>query len=311
MRSFLVFSTVLCALSIYAEGARAQANSESTISIKQTGGTSRKQIGPKPKRSAAAPAVPKGDDDCRRDGNLMSSSNPGQRAACGGDSTIADSDPRVLNAANCSTEANCAAQAPPESTDGESTARPGPAISGFGPRVLKVTNCSTEANCFTQAPAGNTDVASSTGGATELQFASNWTMPANFLGKNKSILVCGAFEYITPAAPVLDLNIKLNMDTTAVYLSQTNSNAIASTGGVPMGAVLCALVQGTGATSRSATVEASALSGINTRLLLNQVTLPVAIDTTISHTVQWAWNWGANSTGYSVTLRQFYVIELN
>ncbi len=177
---------------------------------------------------------------------------------------------------------------------------------GFLPRVLKMTNCTTEANC-TGANQVNADAAAQ--GTTETNFASNWSMPANFLFTNKAIQVCAAIEVSTSAsAPTLTIRFKLG------------ATAVSATGAfgpgpslVTKGYFYCAVIQGTAAAGAAVNVEGSGYYpiGLGGALIPNNLAQPVAgIATNGALTVQVSAQWGTATTGNTAQQHQFFVMEL-
>jgi len=180
-------------------------------------------------------------------------------------------------------------------------------VTGFVPRVLRMTNCTTEANCT----AGNeVDADSGQQGTTETNFASNWSMPANFLFTNKAIQVCATVELTTTASPpTLTLRFKAGSTVLAAQPAQTTGANMTN-----RGLTFCLMLQGTEAAGASVSVEAGVLGWgtHNQTLFLNNIDQPVAgIATNGALTIQVSAQWGTATTGNTAQLHQFYVMELN
>jgi hypothetical protein len=184
------------------------------------------------------------------------------------------------------------------------------AVTGFFPRVLKMTNCTTEGNCASASGGNQVSAASGAQGTTETNFASNWSMPANFLFTNKTIQVCAVFEYTASASPpTLTLRFKAG-STTLVAETATAPNASQTNRGFP----LCFILQGTAAAGASVSVEAGFLGTVwsNLNAMNNTVDQPVAaIATNGALTLQISAQWGTATNGNTVQLHQFYVMELD
>lgn len=179
------------------------------------------------------------------------------------------------------------------------------AVTGFFPRVLSMQNCTTSANCAT-----TNEVDADTGqqGTTETNFASNWSMPANFLFTNKAIQVCAVFQITTSAAvPTLTMRFKAGNTVLASHYPSPTVNY--DNRGFP----LCYILQGTAAPSASVSVEAGYM-GTYFELTANIINInaqPVgAIATNGALTIQISAQWGAATTGNTIQLHQFYVMEM-
>jgi hypothetical protein len=136
-------------------------------------------------------------------------------------------------------------------------------------------------------------------------------MPANFLFTNKAIMVCMVLQFSTSSSPPTML-VRLKLGSTAVV----NNTAVTVAGSMSSkGVSYCYTVQGTAAAGASVSVEAGYLSGpqINaSATLFNQVAQPVSgIATNGQLTVQLSAQWGTATSGNTVRLQQFYVVELN
>jgi hypothetical protein len=180
--------------------------------------------------------------------------------------------------------------------------------SGFIPRVLKITNCTTEGNCASASGGNQVSAASGAQGTTETNFASNWSMPANFLFSNKAVQVCAVFELTTSAtAPTLTVRFKAGSTVLAANPATAPINS-AST----RGASYCYLLVGTAAAGASVSVEAGFVGGmVHTAALMNNIDQPVAgIATNGALTLQISAQWGTATNGNTVQLHQFYVMEL-
>jgi len=181
-------------------------------------------------------------------------------------------------------------------------------VTGSIPRVLATTNCTTAGNCTTNG-ANQVDAASGQQGTTETNFASNWSMPANFLVANKAVQVCGIFEYTTSgSAPTLLLRFKAgsaNLYAMAAGVAPSNS--------VTRGFGLCVGLQGTAAPGASVSTETGLLGAHFTigNNAINSIAQPVALATNGALTLQFSAQWGTATSGNTVRLRQFIVTELN
>ena len=184
------------------------------------------------------------------------------------------------------------------------------AVKGFFPRVLKMTNCTTEGNCTAASGGNQVGADAAAQGTTETNFASNWSMPANFLFTNKAIRVCAVFEY-TVTAPSPTMTIRFKLGSTPVV---TTSASVLASGQTDKGFPLCFIVQGTAAPGASVSVEAGFDGGSTNPSVLtfhNMVAQPVAaIATNGALTAQISGQWSAATTGNTIRLQQFYVMEM-
>mgnify|MGYP001605289328 CR=1 FL=1 len=181
------------------------------------------------------------------------------------------------------------------------------AVKGFFPRVLKMTNCTTEGN---QTTTNEVDADAGQQGTTETNFASNWSMPANFLTTNKAIRVCGVFEMTTSGtAPTITIRFKVGSTVLVGNVAQAPVSSLTT-----RGFSHCFILQGTAAAGASVSVEAGydATMIFNVNFPLNSIAQPVAaIATNGALTVQFSAQWGTATTGNTIQLHQFYVLELN
>jgi hypothetical protein len=181
--------------------------------------------------------------------------------------------------------------------------------SGFFPRVLKMTNCTTEGNCTSASGGNQVNAASGAQGVAETNFASNWSMPANFLFTNKALRVCGVFEATSSGtAPTLTIRFKAGTTVLVAPVAGAVTNNMTN-----WGQTRCFILQGTAAAGTSVSVEAG-LDGYYARWGSNEVNTidqPVAgIATNGALTIQISAQWGTATTGNTVQLHQFYVLEL-
>ena len=180
---------------------------------------------------------------------------------------------------------------------------------GFMPRVLATTNCTTEANC---AAANEVDAAAGQQGTTETNFASTWSMPANFLFTNKAVQVCGVFELTTSGtAPTLILRFKAGSTELVGNLAAAPANSLTT-----RGFGQCYILQGTAAAGASVSVEAGYNGGTATWAAgsntVNTVDQPVAaIATNGALTLQFSAQWGTATTGNTIQLHQLIIMGLN
>ena len=180
-------------------------------------------------------------------------------------------------------------------------------ISGFIPRVLKMTNCITEGNCTST---NEVDANSGQQGTTETNFASNWSMPADFLFTNKAVQVCAVFEFTTSGSPPT-LTTRFKAGSTVLVASQamTVPSNLSNRNGTT-----CYILQGTAAAGASVSVEAGFIGGPTTFNNANQFSptdQPVAgIATDSALAIQISAQWGTATNGNTIQLHQFYVKEL-
>ncbi len=183
---------------------------------------------------------------------------------------------------------------------------------GFYPRVLKMTNCTSEGNCTSASGGNQVDAASGAQGTTETNFASNWSMPANFLFTNKAIQVCGVFQLTTStSAPSLTVRFKLGSTNLVAHPATAPGNNLSS-----RGSSICFILQGTAAAASSVSVEAGYFATVHvvssSTTFTNNIAQPVSgINTSSSQTIQISAQWGTATSGNTVRLQQFYVMELN
>jgi hypothetical protein len=184
------------------------------------------------------------------------------------------------------------------------------ALTGAQPRVVKMTNCTTEGNCAAASGGNQVDAASGAQGTTETNFASNWSMPANFLFTNKAIQVCAVFQ-VTTNATAPNITVRLKAGTTVLVATATSAifgNSLAN-----KGSAYCFLAQGTAAPGASVNVEAGFMGtmsrGASTDL--NQIAQPVTLATNAGQTIQISAQWGTATSGNKIQLRQFFVMEMN
>ncbi len=181
-------------------------------------------------------------------------------------------------------------------------------VTGFFPRILKLTNCTTEGNCTSSSGGNQVDAVSGAQGTAETNFSSNWSMPASFLFTNKAVQVCGVLQESTSgSAPTLIIRLKAGSTVLVAFPAISPGNNLNS-----RGLAFCYLIQGTASPGASVSVEAGyqGVVPVNATGYLNNIAQPVALATNGSLTIQMSAQWGAATSGNTIRLQQFYVLEL-
>lgn len=179
---------------------------------------------------------------------------------------------------------------------------------GFFPRVIKMTNCTTEGNCTAASGGNQVDAASGAQGVNETNFALNWSMPANFLFTNKGIQVCAVLQETTSGtAPTLTIRFKAGATNLVVAPAISPGNNLAS-----RGLSFCYILQGTAAAGASVNTESGYVGvvPVNASGYTNNVAQPVALATNGALTIQISAQWSAATSGNTIRLQQFYVMEM-
>jgi hypothetical protein len=159
------------------------------------------------------------------------------------------------------------------------------------------------------AQVGSSDtVTASVVSTTETDFATVFSLPANLFNANTVIAVYPVFEYTSSATPPT-LTVRGKLGATVVRSTITIAPAANQTArGIADGY----LMQGTAAPGASVNVETGLIgfhlySNAN---LGNNTAQPVAVATNGALVVTISAQWGANTAGNSITLRQLIVEQL-
>lgn len=155
----------------------------------------------------------------------------------------------------------------------------------------------------TSIPAGNT-IASTT---AETDFASNWSMPANYCVAGRTIRWTAQGTYSTTGTPTLTLRLKAGTTNLAVSPAITTGNGVTDREWRLEGQTICnAAPTGTSATETQGIVDLFTSSTAATPAeMVNTTTTNLATNGAL--TLQVSGQWSAASSSNTVTLRQFIV----
>ena len=171
-------------------------------------------------------------------------------------------------------------------------------LAGSFPRVLSAQFSTTD------------QLVAATIGTTETNFATTFSIPANFFIANKVLRVTALFEYVATAV-VPTFLLKMRVQKTGPTNVTLYAGPAAAPAAVTVSSILMPfLIQGTAAAGASVSVETAALGAFNG---FNKSTTAqgVLITTNVAQTLQFTMTYGAATAGNTVNLRQLIVEELN
>lgn len=170
-------------------------------------------------------------------------------------------------------------------------------------------NCTTSANCATDAPTGNVVTDDVT--TAEVEFALQYTIPANYLVANKAIRLTWSVETVCGAAPsTVVLRVRWGgVAGTLLYSTAALTPQASLTATRQFSVVLT----GTAAAGAAAAIEVtSGVPGLSSFGADNQTAQPVTVATNASAAIVLTADWTSNAANtHSVRARVLQVERLN